>query len=87
MLTFLQKRDFTFNENDTEDTKPTLNTDYTGFSIYGRALCLVVDPPSETDDLTIPSMTRKRKVSQKGHAGIEDWFVNTRIEELGIDDS
>jgi hypothetical protein len=48
---------------------------------------LVVDPPSERDEASVPSVTKKRKGSKKAQAGIEDWFVNTRIEEPGIDDS
>lgn len=36
----------------------------------------------------MPSLTKKkREITQKGQGGIEDWFVNTRIEEPGIDDS
>jgi hypothetical protein len=47
---------------------------------------LVVDPPSEREEVSVPSV-KKRKGSKKAQAGIEDWFVNTRIEEPGIDDS
>lgn len=65
-----------------------MNTEYTGFSIYGRALCLVVDPPSEREAMVVPSAaTKKRKVTKKGQGGIEDWFVNARNEEPAIDDS
>lgn len=60
-----------------------LNTEYTGFSIYGRALCLVVDPPS-------PQATEapvRKKQAKKDKGGIEEWFVNTRGDLPGIDDS
>jgi hypothetical protein len=59
-----------------------LNTEYTGFSIYGRALCLVVDPPGPHAE----SLVRKKK-ARKERGGIEEWFVNMRGEEAGIDDT
>ena len=66
-----------------------LNTKYTGFSIYGRALCLVVDPPSEREEIAVPSAASKRRKASKKKAqgGIEDWYVNTRNEEPGMDDT
>ena len=65
-----------------------LNTEYTGFSIYGRALCLVVDPPSEREEMAVPSAaSKRRKASKKAPGGIEDWYVNTRNEEPGMDDT
>lgn len=66
-----------------------LNTKYTGFSIYGRALCLVVDPPSEREEMAVPSAASKRRKAskEKAQGGIEDWYVNTRNEEPGMDDT
>ena len=66
------------------DEKPVLNTSYTGFSIYGRSLCLVVDPPNPTTDEVIPK--RKRARTEKGKGGIEEWFVNAHGEEPSVDD-
>jgi len=61
-----------------------VNTEYTGFSIYGRSLCLVVDPPAaQMAEVTLPT---KKKRTKKVKNGIEEWFVNTQNEEPGIDD-
>ena len=76
-------REFAFVE-DAEDEKPVVNTDYTGFSIYGRSLCLVVDPPvAPLTEVTVPT---KKKTTKKVKGGIEEWFVNTQYEVPGIDD-
>ena len=82
-LTDTKTRDFTF-EEEGEDAKPTLKTDYTGFSIYGRSLCLVVDPPVQQETV---QAGRRKKINQKGKMGIEEWFVNTRNDVPAIDDS
>jgi hypothetical protein len=61
-----------------------VNTEYTGFSIYGRSLCLVVDPPMiQTTEVPAPKKKRAKKV--KG--GIGEWFVNSQNEVPGLDDS
>lgn len=61
-----------------------VNTDYTGFPIYGRSLCLVVDPPmGQTTEVSAPVKKRAKKVN----GGIEEWFINAQNEVPGIDDS
>ena len=62
-----------------------LNTEYTGFSIYGRALCLVVDPPAVQTTETVVRVKKRKPREVKG--GIEEWFVNSGNEAPGIDDS
>lgn len=69
------------------DAKPTLRTEYTGFSIYGKSLCLVVDPPAETQQGTVAPGGRRKRGTKKGTGGIEEWFVNTRNDAPAIDDS
>ena len=78
-----QTREFTFPNPAKEDEKPTLNTTYTGFSIYGKALCLVLEPP--TGNAPAPLVRKKKAKSAEG--GIENWFVNQQREEPGIDDA
>jgi hypothetical protein len=49
---------------------------------------LVVDPPSEREEMAVPSAaSKRRKASKKAPGGIEDWYVNTRNEEPGMDDT
>jgi len=70
---------------DGDDEKPTLNTEYSGFSIYGKALCLVVDPPLPTNDLVGTSRSKRNSKREKG--GIDEWLVNNQSEAPGIDDT
>jgi len=78
-----QTREFTFPDGD--EGKPTLNTQYSGFPIYGKALCLVVDPPLPASESTVPSRSKKKPKKAKG--GVDEWFVNNANEEPGIDDT
>jgi len=48
---------------------------------------LVVDPPAERQEGTVLSGGRKKRSTTKGKGGIEEWFVNTRNDVPGIDDS
>jgi hypothetical protein len=45
----------------------------------------VVDPLGVSEEV-IPTAAKKRK-TRKEKGGIEEWFVNTRNEVPGIDDS
>lgn len=78
-----QTREFTFAEGD--DEKPTLNTEYSGFPIYGKALCLVVDPPQSTSEAA--GTSKQKRKSKKARGGIDEWFVNNPNEAPGIDDT
>jgi hypothetical protein len=69
---------------DAEDEKPVLNTDYTGFSIYGHSLCLVVDPPTTQAEVALPV---KKKRAKKAKGGVEEWFVNINNDVPSVDDS
>jgi len=62
-----------------------LNTEYSGFPIYGKALCLVVDPPLPVQ-ASLGTSRSKRK-SKKGNGGIDEWFVNNQSETPAIDDT
>jgi hypothetical protein len=45
----------------------------------------VVDPSGVREDII--ATTTKKKKPRKEKGGIEEWFVNTRNEDPGIDDS
>lgn len=81
----MQTREFTFAQ-DGDDEKPILKAEYAGFSIFGRSLCLVVDPPApRTNEISAPA-AKKRKKAKEVVGGIEEWFVNTRNDVPSIDD-
>jgi len=61
-----------------------LNTEYSGFPIYGKALCLVVDPPLPAKASV--DRSRSKRKSKKGNGGIDEWFVNNQSEAPAIDD-